>query len=115
MLPATRETINMYQGDPYEHPVTFVDDDLNPIDLTGSTFTARVDGDAGVDIGGLAWTVDTSALASGLVTLSFAAGDTNQVTGPGREKAIYLIWDLTESGTYNRTMVEGRIALRRHP
>lgn len=111
MLP-TYVTVEHYQRDDYFDAVTF-DDGVDPIDVSGSTFTAHIHGEnGGIDIGTLAFAIDTTGAASGSIELSLAADDLMAITGPGTDREWGLIFDLYESGLWNKTLFEGRIALR---
>lgn len=113
MWPSYVGDLEVYQRDGYTDTVTFTDADGNPIDVSGSTFTASVKpSNGGVDIGALAWSIDMTDAAAGSVGISLASADLMAVSGPGAERVWFLIWDLTESGLWNRTLFEGRIALR---
>lgn len=111
MLPAFVGDLDVYQGDDYPLVVTFKDDAGDPIDMTGVAFTADVRGDEGVDVGDLAWSVDTTDAATGKIVMTLDGDDLALVTGP-RGRVLYLLWDLAADGIYSRTLLEGRLALR---
>jgi hypothetical protein len=113
MLPAYVGDLHAYQGDAYTLDVPFTDADGNPIDVSGSTFTATVKGaNGGIVVGALEWTVDMTDAATGTIHLTLTGAGLAAVTGPGAEREWPLIWDLAESGLWDRTLFEGRIVLR---
>lgn len=99
--PATVSSRKVYRGDPYSMTLNFVDDAGAPIDLSGSTFFASLD-DPTID-----WTVLTTELADGIVTLSLTAEQTAAiVTTPAR-------WDFAETPIWTQTLLLGELLLIR--
>ena len=113
MRPTYIGDLKAYQGDDYTVDIPFTDADGDPIDVSASTFVGSIRGaNGGVTVGGLAWTVDMTDAATGTVHLTLDGDELAAVGGPGAERVWYLIWDLAETGRWNRTLFEGRIALR---
>lgn len=113
MLPGHLPDLNAYQGDDWTVTLKFWTDQTKttPVVLTG-TFSAELAGDEGVDVAATGLTVNEAAKATGVITLTLAGTDSDLMTGP-HGPVLYLLYSLAEVGTYNRTMCEGRIALRR--
>jgi hypothetical protein len=114
MLPGFVPDRNAYQGDDYTLTLKFWTDatKTTPVDFTGSTFSAELGGEDGVDVAGAGLSINDAAKATGVIVLTLDGDDSALIDGP-HGPVIYLRWSLTEAGNYDRTLLEGRVALKR--
>jgi hypothetical protein len=89
MTPA-RRNLTAYKGDTYTHRIDFEDTAGDPVNVTGSTFTAQVRRYPAADAPLATFTVDTSQAATGRVVLTLPHATTSALP-VGRHR-----WDVQQ-------------------
>lgn len=102
MQPAVRD-LTMYQGDPYEHVVTFVDKEQNPLDLSG-TWKSDIRDTVSSEEPLVSFTINSDDAINGTLVLSLTSEQTLVLP-------IDCIWDLELLGT--GTYLKGKIRVER--
>jgi hypothetical protein len=93
-LPQDTGDLPFYAGDPVTIKCDFTMGGVG-VDLTTSTWVARLRGDQQFDI-------DTSDAVIGIIRLLLTDAQS-------RELPRYARWDLAETGRWNRTVLKGRL------
>lgn len=101
-MPATRN-LTIYMGDAYDHEITFTDADGDPINMAG-TWRAQIRKRVSDAAALVAFTVDTTDAATGVLVLSLTKAETAALTDGG------AWWDLEETGA-GVTYLRGTVAI----
>lgn len=110
-MPARRDLTTPYQGDDFTHAVNFVDDDGDPIDVTGRTWLSQVRrrwSDTTVDA---QFTVDVSQAATGQVTFTLPGSVLeNMIPGKYRYDLQWTVGGVTFTVLAGEFLVTGEIS-----
>jgi hypothetical protein len=103
-LPATRN-LTIYQGDVYDHEVTFTDENDDPIDMSAATWRAQLRRNFTSASVLASFTIDDSDAATGVVRFHLTKTQTADLPGAA-------VWD-AEDTTLGVTYLRGTVVATR--
>lgn len=105
--PVLREALRVYAGDDRSFLIERLDESNNPVDLTGSVFTAAWRKSRASD-DYVEFAVNETDLDAGKITLVVSAEATAAIASSSRGGSVYGVWDIQRTvGSVTETYLTG--------